>query len=689
MGHKASRYNLGCRRVLKSILTLRTSVFMGFTAVLLLAVSPAVHADINGKIVKGPMSCKANPYLSASSLCQAMNGFGLKCQVLADNCETVSQEMFTGAVIETASPKNMKGWNGFGGLGMQYAQAAVCLMRDLSDMKGQKISFDAVASVNGLGAFKSSAEMGFLSFDKSTGVFSGYNRLKACGPIIGCVEAYTQKFKLTPVISKVAGAGKKAGEYEIRQAYGIEFMAEELRQKFQVDFPQISVATPVGPVSIIPKLEIGRSTSFITAPFGQNVTSSHPDGGLDGIMANQTWDIYGRNPGVVATAGSLFDFVPEGKPNWRYSPRGWLSQIALGGRDASIDGKPWEAASGNPFPARPDYNMKQARSDKEKSPNASLLAETRVEYGLPIDLFGGIFKGITCNGPVQICIEKANVYAAPQIRANFSSQVLFLQNEQAIWNKKTLTRPGLAFPYPDVMVTNFDQSRTFSILPSATTAAGFGIETGLNLKIRLGIDLLFTSINKVIVDISPKTSTLISQTVGNSVPDAGARAYTQGSVGLKEKRFFQNMTLFDRSEISKRGTDGGLEHLTQCFAQNTPDGKMPDEPTFAPGDPSRLASEAAFPCNICVGWDETKYKDDQGVDRVMESQVGVIFQSSQAGMPKGTKWNCDIPQKTGCYDLCKLDKNGNKHVLKTAIQLIRDGEAKDMPGWRYCAKDAY
>ena len=97
----------------------------------------------------------------------------------------------------------------------------------IEQQTNKKIKTNATASTL-LGNVTAEQEVGFLSFNKDNGVYEGYHRMKACGPVVGCLDAYTQKFKLTPVKSNKKGSGAKVGQYEILEAHALDFWAEGL-----------------------------------------------------------------------------------------------------------------------------------------------------------------------------------------------------------------------------------------------------------------------------------------------------------------------------------------------------------------------------------------------------------------------------------------------------------------------------
>jgi len=122
-----------------------------------------------------------------------------------------------------------------------------------------------------------------------------------------------------------------------------------------------------------------------------------------------------------------------------------------------------------------------------------------------------------------------------------------------------------------------------------------------------------------------------------------------------------------------------MQHIKMCFAKDSETAPMPPEPTYTPGNPEDLVELIEYPCNICVGWDDIAYQDDENKPQIEKGQVGVILPAPQDGFAPADKWNCKRAVQSGCYDMCSMEASGKLKVLRTAIQMIKSGEAKDMP----------
>lgn len=642
---------------------------------LLLAISlfaVTATADELGNVIGKKENCQGSVFSSIQKVCQLVDQLGASCTITADTCLSARQEVFTGNMIELAGPGNIKAWNGFGGMGAHYSLATNCLMRDLVDLPEKKFTTTANASTF-LGKVSSVQEVGFLSFNKSSAEFEGYHRLQACGPVVGCLDAYTQKFKLTPVKSNKAGLGLKAGQYEIREAHGLDLWAEGQAQGISVKLPGVNVPTPAGPFVVQPEFRFGRATGFNLSPYDGNKKSSLVAVGLK-ETSNRTLDVYGRTPGTNASTLGPIDTKAGG--GWEYNAKGWISQIALGSRDADPKNPVWKQPVGVEYPLRPDFDLSKARSVIEKTPNAYLGASIEAKYSLK-NLIPSSLLNMGCSGFVKICLEDASVFVKPTIDIGFISQLNFFENEQISWNRSTVGSGE--FPVPNLQPQNMDQAKSASVFAAASAAARFALDAGLDIAIRLIINGFFTKIDKYIVNIHPRTTILEKIDKGYS-PVKTATASSQASRIMSEKKYFQQYVTFKgTNEAGIPGVDGGAKHIQACMAKPTETAPMPPEPTYTPGDPEKLVEVIQYPCNICVGWDDIKYTDNSGKPQVEKGQVGTVLPASQAGFPTEAQWKCKYAFQSGCYDMCTMDTAGNLTVTRTALQMLKAGEAKDMP----------
>ncbi|MBS1958384.1 MAG: hypothetical protein JST80_02840 [Bdellovibrionales bacterium] len=608
-------------------------------------------------------------FTSLETLCNLIDQTGMGCKNVANVCKKKTRELFVGTQIELATPQNLKDWNGLGGLGAFYNPATVCLMRDIKNLPDQKIvNIASIPLIKGTGE----QEIGFTGFDQKSGTFFGYHKLRACGKVVGCLDIFTQEFELKPVTSHVQSLGFRAGDYAIKDAYAIELKTDVLAQGFTAKLPSIEVVTPIGPVSVTPEFRLGRYSDLVSSPFGGNKQSSYVSSYFKGDT-NRTYDVYGRNIGAYATTMSPLDSNP-GSVDIKFSQKGWISNLALGGRDSGNSNAIWKPNPNTEFPIRPDLTLKTSRSEEEKTPNAYLGASALVSYGISDKLPSSLIARLSCSGFVELCLNAASVYAKPSIDFSFSSQLNFFQNEQSYWNQKHTQGE---FPKPVLTLDTFDQSRELKIQSLSSVNGALSIESGLNLNISLRVHGPF-GFSKTLIDLTPKIEVpLYSKSEYSKQREV--RAQSLGSSVVSQKKFFQDYTSWDQANQAAYSDDGGLKAIQQCMKEPGIEKKSPPEMKYERGDPSFLGEILEQPCNICVAWDEVNYKDDNGNDKTEAAGLYTILPTTQAGVPLENRWTCKSARQSGCYDMCRYLPDGTREISRTAVQLLKTGTAEGMP----------
>ena len=302
----------------------------------------------------------ARALVSIKTLCTAAETLGLPftCKDVKDNCSWQENKVFTGATIELASPGNIKSWNGRGGLGREYAITAVCALRDLREHPmGATAEADTVA-----GKISFSQEVGLLNFvPLPSPAVRGYQRARACLPVLGCLDGFTQEF-IVGIDESSETAGMGAGEYAIQKLHFLNVESDFLDQALTLEGQTISVPTPFGDVTATPGFRFLRRAEQIVQPYSDgNKKSLLPDGA-------RVTDVLGPSEGLTATAAPADASVKTG----------WLSQVGLGGRAA--ESALW--TPGSEWPVRHDNEIAVARSPKERTLNVSAVAEIKVAYNL-------------------------------------------------------------------------------------------------------------------------------------------------------------------------------------------------------------------------------------------------------------------------------------------------------------------
>ena len=614
--------------------------------------------DANGKPVINNVSCSAGLFSAADKLCELFETFGSAelCKIGANNCVEGSQDIFTGNQIELASPNNIKSWTGFGGLGLPYLGANLCLLRDLKDMS---LESQAQATTP-IGKVSVKQKVTFYSFNREKYEWVGYHSAKACVPVFGCLDVFNQKITATAINTNLTNAGKKAGEYAVYSAHALEVKTDGLAQNLKVTIPAIKVDTPYGQVSAKPEFDFGRAIGFQLAPYNLGNSKSLLAGPWGKAKLK---DVYGINPGT--------DFIENYPTYYVLGSRtldnrqiGYLSQVAFGSRDANPKKAAWAPAGNEEYPVRPDGDFETARSQLEKLPNAYMAAAVEVAYS-PTDLLPSAIRN---NQFISIDFK---VFAKPMIDAGITSQFNISNSEISVGKK--LLAPAGPLDYRPMFM---EQYKGLSMSAGTSAAGRFSLSAGVDLKLHLHVPLPwpFDDVDISLINIHPKTTVAEVIDVGYGKGNRQAQAFSQSSKILASKNVFQQYKSFN-------GYSGdGQEHIKACLAAPNATGKLPDAPEYTPGNPEDLTQNILYPCNICIAMNSFSYKDEQHKDHTIDGFLQVLFPVTQANMPANVRWVCDNVSESGCYDMCSYDPLSNKlTVVKTAKGMRAAGEATDGP----------
>lgn len=629
-----------------------TKIFVLIASIVLVS---AAQADINGKPIVTTTPCDGI-FATFDFICSVA---GIKCSPAPGGnfCASGSQELFAGATLELAKPGDTRLWTGYGGMGEVYQTAATCLLRDLKD--GALTS--SAKAPTPFGAATIEQDVNFLSFDKNTRQFKGYHHAKACLPVVGCFDAFTQKFTLTPVSSNLKGSGTKIGGFDAYGSHGWLLETEGINQGIFAEIPALSVDTPYGTLSAQPRFGFKRTSGFVLAPYqsGNNKSSvSLPFG------AAKTEEIYGRNPGLAASQIFPSRIYGAGGVIDERLRIGWQSQVGLGSRDAGPKNKSWQPPAGVEFPVRGDTTIGTARSDLEKTANVAMGADVRIEYN-PMGLLP---EWITSNGLISTTFK---VWVDPNVEAAFTSQFNFVSGEYAKWDGKT--NPTNAAPF--YLVQDMDQAKNLSMFAGTSAATRAALDAGVDLNLHFHLDLWVGAIDKDLIDIHPHT-TLVESAPPPGVSSASKKVavFSQASEIMKSGKYFQAYNTFN-------GPKDGVAHIKECLAKPTANGPEPEAPKFQQGDPSAMTDNILYPCDICVGMDTFNYKDKYGNPGTVKGFLEFLKPADINTKSPTVRWTCKSVFQSGCYDMCSWDKaTGKLTVVKTAIEMIASGEMKNVPG---------
>jgi hypothetical protein len=643
--------------------------FVALTLCLFLSLWPAARADQNGVALSKPYSCSGDAMSALSFLCDALKAIGVKtCTVTGDSCVNASQEVFSGLNIELASPTNIKNWSGYGGTGEIYAAAALCLLKDL---KTTPMTSHAKASL-GIGNISTQQTVGLLSFDPKALRLEGWHRARACAPIVGCFDGFTQKFTLQAVATDLKTSPEKVGQYQVHSTHALDLTAQGQTQALVVDIKALAVKTPYGEVEATPHFAYGKSVGWVLAPYaGNNIKSTWkspvaPQGPMmiEFGAGPRMLDLYGRFPGLKrsqAMPGPL-----PGQPTLMRLPidpfRGWISQAGLGGRTVPEATLMWTPPAGVEYPERPDFALHKPitpRSDLEKLANLAMGADVKVDYS-PTDLLPAFIRD---SGLVTIDFH---VFVQPAIGAAFGSQLHLLNMEASKW-----TPHPAGSPLPPYSPDTYHVAREFHARAGSSAAAAFKVTAGVDLRIEIKIPLIFKTIKKTLINIHPRYEFVNATSDGTQLSARSAHAATYSAAALTSGKLFQSYRRLDGAQAD------AAQHLQACLAGPKVQGDPPPPPKAEPGDPEDFEELIDYPCNICIGStaSEANVKPTNKLVK-FPAWVKTIFPSHVNNRPAAVRTRCDNTGHIGCLDRCSWNKSTNVlTVIETAQEMYAAGRA--------------
>jgi hypothetical protein len=599
-------------------------------------------------------------------ICDKLNLLGVNgdCSAEPGTCLKASQELFSGLNIEFATPGNIKNWSGFGGTGQAYATGALCLLKDLKDTP---MTSKATANL-ALGQVTTETTVGFSSFDPKALRLEGWHRARACAPIIGCFDGFTQKFTLQSVNTNLPPS-EKVGQYQVHSTHALDLTAQGQAQKAAANIELLPILTPYGTVTPKPHFSYEKGIGWVLAPYrGNNVKSIWKDEIAPPVPALKAvdgrphmLDLYGRVPGLKHS-----QIMPGPLPGQasmvgqRYEPsHGWISQAGLGGRTIPEGGAAWQPPAGVEYPERPDFafDPKGPRSDIEQASNIA------VDAGVKIDAEPGnlLPDAITKSGFINWSFH---VWVEPAIETAFSSQLHLLNMEAAAW------RPHpQGSPLPPYSPDTFHQAHEFYARAGSSAAGAFKVTAGVDLTITLKIELVFTTIRETLIDIHPRYTFVNDDNAGVGLSNQTAQA------GTYTEHFLSTGQLFKTYHQLNGTQSNGVQHIQQCLAASKTTAPLPP-PTFDPGDPEELVENIDWPCNICTGaWDTAGTEKATGKPVKFSAWVKTIYPAQINNRPPALRTRCDSIAHVGCLDRCSWNKaTDTLTVIETAQEMVAAGK---------------
>jgi hypothetical protein len=638
-------------------------------AFLSLGSAPA-FADQNGVSVSKPYSCGSDAMSTLLFLCDGLKSIGVKsdaCTVTGDSCTNASQELFSGLNIEFATPGNIKNWSGFGGTGEAYAIGALCLLKDLKDTP-MTSKADAWK-----GTVTAETTVGFTSFDPKTLRLEGWHRARACAPVVGCFDGFTQRFTLQSVKTNLANSPEKVGQYQVQSTHALDLTTQGQAQALLVEIPAFEVITPYGKVEAAPHFGYAKAVGWVLAPYAANNLKSTwkneiapPVPALMAVDSRPHMiDLYGRIPGLKHSQIMPGPLPGQGSlVGQRYNPsHGWISQAGLGGRTIPEDGIAWKPPAGVEYPERPDFAFDPAgpRSDTERTPNLAMGADVKLDYS-PTDLLPSWVQK-AMGGFLTVDFH---VWVQPAVATAFSSQLHLMNMEAATWH----AHPQ-GSPLPPYSPDTFYQAHEFHARAGSSAAAAFKVTAGVDLTIKLEIELVFTTIRETLINIHPRYTFVDFKDDGQNLSKQTAQA------GTYTEHFLSTGQLFKTYRQLNGTQSNGVQHIQQCLAAPKTTGAPPPDPTLEPGDPEDLVDMVDWPCNICIGaWDTAGTVKKTGAKVSYPAWVQTIFPAQVNNRPPAVRTRCDAIQHAGCLDRCSWNKATNVlTVVETAQEMFAAGKA--------------
>jgi len=564
------------------------------------------------------------------------------------DCNGYDRQLFTGTTIaqdKDASCTDSPTWNGMGGSGDLLSDAALCTLKELSSQRSGPFRLESPSIDLGIGDVRLVQEMGFLDFDPLAKRFRGYRRVRFQAPVIGEFDAISQDLTLLKRSYGTPGS-LSAGCYPIVERFGLDVSTREKDQLILFKAPSFTVPTPVGPFEVTPELRYENRAPVVDSPYGYSSSTY-----LDPYEARGT-DVYGVDQG-----GLYSDTWPFG--------RAWVSQLALGTRDASREPWVWTPPAEGEA-RRPDLELSKARCDEEAVPSIEVEAKARLEYPDADGVEGAMpawLKDLSKYG-VGYDVD-FSVYVEPTLRAAFASQFDLYAVE---------TYKSYEFKEPNA------RRSELSFLSGMEVDAGFYIHAGMNLKIVLKLPWPLDDIT--LIDTHPDFDVPLAE------KEEGGYSTASSSVSYDTqlhwpKALNRVTTLHGHAYNGPTETEAFLQ---DCYA-NPPSADPPPEAVSEPGDPEELFEDVLYPCNICLAFDYVSVDDEGYPDGPGSDPVRVDFDLSADQFrvlmpaddnPFSPHWACDLPAKGGCMDMCAMDPVTGKLTVAVPAKDIefddRDGE---------------
>jgi hypothetical protein len=619
--------------------------------------------SLNGKDPNGFPECSKSDGDNAvfDILDKLAEWFGGNIEIDA-RCGVYERELTAGVTLSAPLPSADKepNWIYLGGSGDLMADAMLCLIKDIGEAPGGKITRKADTDVGGIGVAVEQT-VGLSEFDAAAKRARLYQQVRVCAPIIGCFD--TQRQTITAEVKESAPAwpgGMKSGDYPIANSYSLDITSDWANSNFGASTPPITVTTPYGSGTLEARFDFFSSLYPVDTPFDYKKSAklyfNHPDSRSSDVILTQ--DTYGRSgiPFILNVTthhkAPVADCPEDYPPGYLClppddpapAPFAWSSQILFGARNSTKSAKIWSPGAGAKWPERPDLDLEIPRSTLERGPTASFVAASPVTIKPPMqDLLDMIPPGVKS----LISDIGLTITVNPEFTAAYAAQLGLIEREGKLRDCRKSGESGTPCGLAEALL--YQQTRAEGRMV---------LKTGIHLWIDFDFSLPFSDPD---IDFSD------GFTIPIGGPNMGwdpSKPSVEKSYGSIARASFIATSPSDPFAQIVKGLSGksssDIKQWTeQCMKTPPKELASLPEPTHEPGSADDLAPDL-LPCNICVA--------DSNQDKYAPFVFPEVNAKSYSKI-----WSCTWEGNIGCHDLCTWHKlDSGKAVFDIAVKSAVD-----------------
>lgn len=578
-------------------------------------------------------------------------------------CGNEKREIATGVTVSApaASKEPHPRWGYMGGQGAVMADSAICLMKDIGNAPGHRI-VNHTPTTSGLVPSSTEQIVGLESFDPVAKRAVLYHVVRACAPMIGCMDAARQTITAQVRKNVPAWPAKmSAGDFPIHGTYAVEMDSQWSASDFNITLPQITIPTPYGSIAAQPKVTWGAGLMAIETPFATRdarILVSSPRGrGTSTAVIQDTYGLSGT-PFILQAATNMYKPPPQGfgKPGGDEvaDVQGWSSQIGFGTRNGAAGTSIWNPGTNkkNP-PQRPDLNLDVPRDRVELGPSGRFTAQVPITYSPPNPV---MLLPAAIRSYVDISLK---ITVNPQMAADFASQVGIIARD---------------VDYTNCFGTEFGEPCNLSevLMPMRAKATG---RARIDGKVDLHIVIHLPFVDPI--DVHPGFHINLpggdAAKPGGTYSDSNPYAHVARATRLT----------FDRPDngrhgdtlVSPAGTlSSDLNSWRKVCLETPAHTSSPPPPSHQPDNKTYMPD--LLPCNICAtDASLNKYNNGQPVPRIYDVKTHSYATAKE--------WVCQWRRNAGCYDLCTWNHKSGQFIaaVRSAVDIVgqRCHEALEIP----------